>query len=67
MTSTTLPLPFCANESSLVRLYLAGIVLLYVCTCCRAHFPPAVSAEEHEALGPHLDALINLLHSHSLQ
>ncbi|KAL3142322.1 hypothetical protein ABBQ38_002663 [Trebouxia sp. C0009 RCD-2024] len=45
----------------------ASHVILLEAMQLRAHFPPAVSVEEHEALGPHLDALINLLHSHSLQ
>ena len=53
--SVTHPMAFAPIDTDLKRLF------------CRAHFPPAVSPEEHEALGPHLDALINLLHNHSRQ
>ncbi|KAA6428897.1 MAG: hypothetical protein FRX49_01007 [Trebouxia sp. A1-2] len=54
-------------QEKLAAVRKASHVILLEAMQLRANFPPAVSPEEAEALGPHLDALVNLLHNHSRQ
>ena len=55
------------NLKDLLLFVIYSRSLKRVCLHDRAYFPPAVGQEEHAALGPHLEALVDVLHTHSTQ